>query len=65
MRLNSRRRGAADQGCQMVYFQTKNPILGNFWRVLQLKMLVYYIHIWSIFMPFGIFYSHLVYFPPL
>jgi hypothetical protein len=20
------------QGCQMVYFRTKNPDLGNFWR---------------------------------
>jgi hypothetical protein len=25
--------------CQMVYFQTKNPNLGKFWRVLQWKML--------------------------
>jgi hypothetical protein len=23
------------QGCQMVCFQTKNPNLGKFWRVLQ------------------------------
>jgi hypothetical protein len=23
------------QGCQMVYFQTKNPNLGTFWSVLQ------------------------------
>jgi hypothetical protein len=23
------------QGCQMVYFQTKNPTLGKFWSVLQ------------------------------
>jgi hypothetical protein len=23
------------QGCQMVYFQTKNPNLGNFWSVLK------------------------------
>jgi hypothetical protein len=27
-------------GCQMVCFQTKNPNLGTFWRVLQWKMLV-------------------------
>jgi hypothetical protein len=32
------------------YFQTKNPICGKFWRVLELKMLAY------------IFYGHLVYF---
>jgi hypothetical protein len=32
---------ALDQGCQMVYFQTKNPKLGKFWRVLQWKMLAY------------------------
>jgi hypothetical protein len=38
------------QGCQMAYFQTKNPDLGKFWRVLQWKMLVFYI------------YAHLVYF---
>jgi hypothetical protein len=23
------------QGCQMVYFHTKNPSLGIFWRVLE------------------------------
>jgi hypothetical protein len=28
------------QGCQMVYFLTKNCNLGTFWRALQLKMLV-------------------------
>jgi hypothetical protein len=48
----------------MVYFKTKNPIPSEFWRVLQLNMLVYFINIWSIFRPFGIFYGHLVYFPP-
>jgi hypothetical protein len=30
----------AEQGCQMVYFQTKNPNLGKFWRALIWKMLV-------------------------
>jgi hypothetical protein len=25
---------AAIQGCQMAYFQTKNPNLGKFWRDL-------------------------------
>jgi hypothetical protein len=34
------------QGCQMVYFQTKNPNLGKFLRVLQRKVLVYFVAIW-------------------
>jgi hypothetical protein len=42
---------AAGQGCQMVYFQTKNPSLGKFWRVLQWKMGT------------GIFYGQFVNFP--
>jgi hypothetical protein len=37
------------QGCQMVYFQTKNPNLGKFSSVLYWTMLVY-------------FNGHLVYF---
>jgi hypothetical protein len=44
----------------MVYFQTKNPNLGKFWRALELKVLLFII--WSILQPFGIFYGHLVYF---
>jgi hypothetical protein len=31
------------QGCQMVYFQTKNPTFGKNWRVLQRKLFVYFI----------------------
>jgi hypothetical protein len=42
--------GTNDQGCHMVYFQTKNHNLGIFWRILKWKK-------W----PFGIFDSHLVY----
>jgi hypothetical protein len=38
------------QGCQMVCFQTKNPNLSKFWRVLQ----------WNRYV--GIFYGHLVHF---
>jgi hypothetical protein len=34
--------------CQMVDFRTKNPNLGNFWRVLQWKMLVYFMDSWCI-----------------
>jgi hypothetical protein len=33
------------QGCQMVYFQTKNPSMGKFWRALEWKSLVYSIYI--------------------
>jgi hypothetical protein len=28
-------------GCQMVYFQTKKPNLGKFWRALDWEMLIY------------------------
>jgi hypothetical protein len=47
--------------CQMVYFETKNSNLGKFWRVLQWKMLAYFVAIWfwSILWPFGIFCCHL------
>jgi hypothetical protein len=41
------------QCCQKVYFQTKNPNLGKFWKVLQGKMLVF-------LCPFSLFYGHLV-----
>jgi hypothetical protein len=41
--------------CQMVYFQTKNPNLGKFWRVLQWKMYANVVAIRSILQPFGIF----------
>jgi hypothetical protein len=47
---------------RVVYFQTKNPNLGKFGRVLQWKMLVYFIAVWSNLRPFGIIYGHLVYF---
>jgi hypothetical protein len=51
-----------DEGRLMEYFQTKNPILGKFWRVLQWRMLVYFMAIWYILWLFGIFYGYLVYF---
>jgi hypothetical protein len=44
-----------DRGCQMVYFQTKNPTLGKFCRVLQWKMMV------SLY-PFRRVYGHFVYY---
>jgi hypothetical protein len=50
----------AVQGCQMVFFKTKNPNLGKFWRALEWKKLVNYMAIWNILRPFGIFDGHLV-----
>jgi hypothetical protein len=50
------------QGCQMLYFQARIPNLGAFCRMFQWKMLVYFMSIWYILQPFGIFYSRLVYF---
>jgi hypothetical protein len=46
----------------MVCFQIKNPNFGKFWRVLQWKILVYFMTILSIFRPLEIFYGHLIYF---
>jgi hypothetical protein len=48
------------QGCQMVYFQTKSPNLGKFWRVLYRKRLVHFTVLWSISLQFGILCGHLV-----
>jgi hypothetical protein len=52
------------QGCQIVYFQTKNPNLGTFWSVLQWKILVNFMAILFtaisyILRPFGTFCGHL------
>jgi hypothetical protein len=54
----------------MAYFQTQNPYLGKFWRVLQWKMLIDVMPIWStlptaiwyVLSPLGIFYGYLVHF---
>jgi hypothetical protein len=54
--------GSVAQGCQMVCFQTKNPDLGKFFRVLQCKILVNFLTIWSILRPLQIFYGHMLYF---
>jgi hypothetical protein len=56
------------QGCQLVYFHTKNPNLGIFWRALEWNLLVYvfYDHweyfasIWNILWPFGVVCGHLL-----
>jgi hypothetical protein len=47
--------GGLDQGCQMVYFQTKKSYCGKFWRFLDWKMLIY---LW----PFGMYHGHSGYF---
>jgi hypothetical protein len=46
----------------MVYFQTKNPNLGQFRRALDWKMLIYFNAIWNILGTFVIFYDHFVHF---
>jgi hypothetical protein len=46
----------------MVHFQTKNPNLGKFWKVLQWKMFGIFRAILSISRPTGVFYGHLVHF---
>jgi hypothetical protein len=48
------------QGSQMVYFRTKNPDLGKFWRALEWDRLAYSMAVWNILQPLGIFYGHLV-----
>jgi hypothetical protein len=45
-----------------MYFQTNSRNLGQFVRVWQCKMLVYFMDIWSILQPFDVFYGHLLYF---
>jgi hypothetical protein len=52
---SSRANKTQSQGCQMAYFRTKNPNLGKLLRV-------YFMAIWSILWPSGLFYDHLVYF---
>jgi hypothetical protein len=59
-----------EQGCQMVYFQTKNPNLGEFFRTLDGEMLIYlnfylecftdiciFMIIWYILCSFGTFFQ--------
>jgi hypothetical protein len=50
-----------NQGCQMVYFKTKNPDLCKFCRALVRKILIYFMAIGNILQIFGIFYDHLLY----
>jgi hypothetical protein len=64
-----KRKTSASQGCQMAYFQTKNPDLGKFWRVWQWTMLVncttnlvYFVAILYILWLFVTFYGNFEYF---
>jgi hypothetical protein len=60
------------QGCQMVYLQTKNFNLGKFWRALEWKIagiiydnLKYLTAIWYTLWPFGIYLNVIWYIFPL
>jgi hypothetical protein len=46
----------------MVYFETKNPNLGKFWRAVKKTILNTFIlwPFWNILWPFGILYGPLV-----
>jgi hypothetical protein len=45
-----------NSGCARWFiFKPKNPNLGTLWTELQLNMLVYFIAVWSILRPFGLF----------
>jgi hypothetical protein len=46
----------------MHIFKPKIPIWINFWRVFQWMMMVYFMAIWYIILPFRIFCGNLVYF---
>jgi hypothetical protein len=52
--------GGEHQGCQIVYFHTKNPNLGKFCRAVEWKMLVYHTVILNILQQFGVFHGFLV-----
>jgi hypothetical protein len=62
---------SVQQGCQMVYLQTKNPnLVYLLWNALEFKIFVYFTTIWyilylsgmAILRPFGIFCGNSVYF---
>jgi hypothetical protein len=41
----------------MIYFQTKNPTLGKFWRAFDWKIFLYFLAIWNVLLTIGIFYD--------
>jgi hypothetical protein len=45
----------AVQGCQMVFFQTKNPTLGKFFVGLAMEDVGIFMAVWYTLRPFGIF----------
>jgi hypothetical protein len=48
------------QGCQMVYFQSRNFYLGTFGGGMQWKILVYFMAQWVYLRSFSVFNDHLV-----
>jgi hypothetical protein len=54
--------GADYRVARWFVFKTKNPNLGQFWKSLEWKMLLYFMIIWNILWPFGIMYGSLVQF---
>jgi hypothetical protein len=56
LRLQRNKSRAVGQGCQMVYFQTKNPIWDKIWRALEWKRLFYSLAIYIEYR----YYGHLV-----
>jgi hypothetical protein len=60
LRVRRKKRNEEKHGCQMAYFQTKNTNLGKFGKALEWKMLVYFMVVWNVLRPFGIFNRQLV-----
>jgi hypothetical protein len=63
---------SSNQGCQIVYFQTKKPNMDKFWRVLRMEKvgiffghLVHFMAIRYLFWPFSNLVDNLVHSPPL
>jgi hypothetical protein len=48
LKINFQKVRQLNQGCQMVYLQTKYPYLGIFWRALEWKVLLHFMAIWDI-----------------
>jgi hypothetical protein len=42
LNLKERKTAQPEQGCQMVYFHTKNTYLGKFWSALEWKSVVFF-----------------------
>jgi hypothetical protein len=58
--------GCVGTGLPDGFFSDKKYQFGcTLWSTLEWKMLLYFLVIWIILRPLGIFYGHLVYFHPL